>query len=304
MMKRFFGQPPALICLMVGGWAVLGGMGRAQMSTFPSPPPVPAPARSTPDPSANNAPANAPAGAEASPDGGNAAAGAAPGPSVPEATSTNNNGAAPVTVTAETLTSMSALDDKDTLSPGDLISFRVIEDRDPAVPRMVTDTGEVDFPYVGRLKVEGMTCYQVAVALKKLLEVDYYKQATVIVGLDVIANHPHNVAVTNDVVWLIGQVRSVGPQTISPLHPTTVSQVILRAGGFGDFADQRKVRLIHRASLPNGTAGAAPPVVPDDDSGQKGEIVDVKAVFDGNSTVDPVVQPNDYIIVPKRFINF
>jgi protein involved in polysaccharide export with SLBB domain len=192
---------------------------------------------------------------------------------------------------------MNALDDKISLVPGDRISFRVIEDRDDAVPRIVTDTGEVDFPYVGRLKVAGMTCLQVALQLKRLLEVDYYKTATVIVGIDVIPP-PQDIA--HDVVWIVGQVRQVGPQEILKEHPLTVSQIILRAGGFGDFADERKVRLIHQ-TVPSAPSPAGEST--DTDAPQGGQTVDVKSVFEGHSTLDPIVRPNDLIFVPKRLVN-
>jgi protein involved in polysaccharide export with SLBB domain len=212
---------------------------------------------------------------------------------------------------------MEALDDKITLQPGDHISFRVIEDKDQAVPRIVTDTGEVDFPYIGRVKVQGQTCHQVAIELKKLLEVDYYKRATVIIGLDVIAEDKDKDK-PRDIAWVVGQVRQVGPQELSKIQPMTVSQIILRAGGFGDFADQRKVKIIHRANLlpeaapdagPNSTETAKTsnpnPEIPEDVKNSEDlEIVDVKAVFDGQSTFDPIVKPNDYIIVPKRLVNF
>jgi protein involved in polysaccharide export with SLBB domain len=213
------------------------------------------------------------------------------GPAAPLAL---KDGAVPVS--AATLNSMTALDDKVPLQPGDRISFRVIEDQDDAVPRIVTDTGEVDFPYIGRVKVQGMTCRQVALQLKRLLEVDYYKRATVIVGLDVISNVQEKV---HDMVWVVGQVRQVGPLELTKQQPMTVSQVILRAGGFGEFADQRKVRLIRRGEA--ASVGAEPAV---DSDGNKGEIVDIKAVFDGQSGADPVVQANDLIVVPKRLVNF
>src|SRR5687767_13938560 len=62
-------------------------------------------------------------------------------------TSTNGN-AAPA----------NALDDKHKLSPGDKISFQIIEDRDPTKSLMVTDSGELDVPNVGRLHATGKTC--------------------------------------------------------------------------------------------------------------------------------------------------
>jgi polysaccharide export outer membrane protein len=197
---------------------------------------------------------------------------------------------------------MSALDDKIPLKAGDRVSFRVIEDQDDAVPRIVTDTGEVDFPYIGRIKVEGRTCLQVAKQVKQLLEVNYYKRATVIIGLDVIFGKEENV--NHIYAWVTGQVRQVGPQELSDTHPMTVSQIILRAGGFGDFADQRRVRLIHRADL-EGTTPPAPAETTAVDS-NAGQVVDVKAVFDGHPGPggDPIVKPDDYIVVPKRLVNF
>jgi len=188
---------------------------------------------------------------------------------------------------------MEALDDKNLIQVGDTVSFRVIEDRDDAVTRVVTDTGEVDFPYVGRLQVVGKTCHQVAVELKKLLEVDYYKQATVIVGLDVILGQEKT---KHDLAWVIGEVRAEGPQELSKLQPMTVSQLILKAGGFSEYADQRKVRIIHRSSLATDAPGGNPP---DLSKGKVGEIVDVKAVFDGKSNADPIVKPDDYVIVSR-----
>ncbi len=82
------------------------------------------------------------------------------------------------------------------------------------------------------------------------------------------------------------------------MQPMSVSQIILRAGGFGDFADQRKVKVVHR--LANGPVNETP----DLSKIQEGQVVDVKAVFDGKSTADPIVKAGDYIVVPKKLVNF
>jgi protein involved in polysaccharide export with SLBB domain len=191
---------------------------------------------------------------------------------------------------AALINSMESLDDKFKLNVGDRISFRVTEDRDEAVQRFVTDSGEVDFPYVGRVKVQGKSCKQIAQELKKLLEVDLYYHATVIVGLDSL------LAQARGKVWVVGQVRSVGPQELPPNERVTVSQVILRAGGFTDFADSRRVRLVRRGGG-NGTEGKT--------EEQKPVVVDVKLIFDqGDTRNDPSVGPDDLIIVPQRLVNF
>jgi protein involved in polysaccharide export with SLBB domain len=118
------------ILTTLGFSALLALAAHAQMSTFPTPPPLPSPSASAPEPAA---PSSSPTGLS----------------STPPARSSSG---APA-LTAGTLTSMEALDNKTALQDGDTISFRVIEDRDDPVQRIVTDTGEVDFPYIGPVKV-------------------------------------------------------------------------------------------------------------------------------------------------------
>ena len=259
----------------------------AQMSTFPSPPALaPAPAET---PRVTLAPPADAKPSDASPADSSAIEKPAAVPTPPK----------PVTagaVVAATLNSMNALDDKVTLGAGDTISYRVIEDEDEAVTRLVTDTGEANFPYIGRVKVDGKTCHQVALEVKKLLEVNYYKEATVIVGLDLVPEEDKQKA--KDLVWVVGEVRTVGPMELSKVKPMSVSQIILRSGGFGDFADDRKVKLVHRLG------SSAKSETPDLSKIKDGQVIDVKAVFDGKSNVDPIVKDGDYIIVPKKLVNF
>jgi polysaccharide export outer membrane protein len=68
----------------------------------------------------------------------------------------------------------------------------------------------------------------------------------------------------------------------------TLMQAIVEAGGFSDFANKRKVRVIRK------TAGAAKPTV-----------VDVtKIINQGRTDLDIALQPGDVILVPVRLINF
>ena len=127
--------------------------------------------------------------------------------------------------------------------------------------------------------------------------VDYYKRATVIIGLDFIISKDK--AQAKDMAWVVGEVKQVGPFELVKAQPMTVSQIILRAGGFGDFADQRKVKVLHR----NPKAADADNHLLDSDNVKDAQIIDVKSVFDGKSTVDPVVKPGDYIIVPKQWVH-
>jgi protein involved in polysaccharide export with SLBB domain len=283
--------PRILLFAMAGLFLGSGPVVRAQSSAFPAPPPLPPlkAADNQADPGAatnsNPLPPEPMAPAPAAP----AVPALAPEPDAAPVAAT------PAPTAAATLSSMDALDDRVKLEAGDRVSFRVVEDRDDAVARIVTDTGEIDFPYIGRVQVEGRTCRDVALQVKKLLEVNYYYRATVILGLDVINSRA---APARETVWIVGEVRQVGPQELAPTQSLTVSQVILRAGGFADFADQRKVRLVHRA------AGGAAPTAAEKNIPADSQVVDVKAIFRGESSADPVVKANDLIIVPKRLVNF
>jgi protein involved in polysaccharide export with SLBB domain len=258
-----------VVMVLVSGWISV----QAQTQKYPSAPVLPPPSSSS--------------GANSS--------GSSPAPSAPPAKAAPEAPPEKLVTAAAMINSMDALDDKFKLNVGDRISFRVTEDRDEAVQRFVTDSGEVDFPYVGRIKVLGKTCKQVALELKKLLEADFYYQATVIVGLDTLVTQARGK------VWVVGQVRSVGPQELPPNERLTVSQAILRAGGFSDFADTRRVRLVRRGNAGGAGGGneGGKPVEP------KPVVVDVKQIFDhGDTRNDPAVGPDDLIIVPQRLVNF
>jgi polysaccharide export outer membrane protein len=179
-------------------------------------------------------------------------------------------------------TSMEVLDDKRPLRIGDRLSMRVVEDRKPPVGLIITDSGEVDVPLIGRVRAKGLTCKQLAYEIKQPLEREYYYKATVIVGLDIQGlKSPGR-------IYISGQVRNQGPMDIPADETLTVSKAILRAGGFADFANKRKIKLIRKTG---GTAQTT--------------IVDLEAVIrKGRTDKDPIVEPDDTIIVPERLINF
>jgi protein involved in polysaccharide export with SLBB domain len=173
-------------------------------------------------------------------------------------------------------------DDKHKLGPGDKLSFQIIEDREPIKSLMVTDSGELDVPYVGRVRAAGKTCRQLGEELKALLEQDYYYRATVMIGLDVASR-------TVGRVYVWGQVRNQGAIEIPTGENFTVGKAILRAGGFGDFANKKKVKLVRTG-----------------DEGQKEtrELNMVSILEQGKTEQDVTLQPDDFIIVPARLINW
>ncbi|MBN2507217.1 MAG: polysaccharide biosynthesis/export family protein [Verrucomicrobia bacterium] len=175
-------------------------------------------------------------------------------------------------------------DDTYKLRKGDKISFQILEDREPPVPLLVTDSGELDVPYLGRVGSEGKTCKQLADELKTLLEKEYYYRATVIISLD-----EANKILGQVYVW--GQVRTQGPIDLKVNEPLTAGKAILRAGGFGDFANKKKVRVIRNPATNRAEKRTF-------------ELNMVDILEDGKMELDVQLQPDDFVIVPARLVNF
>lgn len=179
--------------------------------------------------------------------------------------------------------SMEVLDNSRALGVGDRLSFRVVEDRKPPVELIVTDSGEMEVPLIGRVAARGKTCKNLAFEIKRLLEKDYFYKCSVILGLDAASTR------SRGKVYLMGQVRGQGAMELPPDETLTVSRAILKAGGFADFANKRKVKVVRKKS-----------------GGQQDTfIVDVLQILEkGNAAKDIALQSDDLVIVPERLINF
>jgi polysaccharide export outer membrane protein len=199
-------------------------------------------------------------------------------PPVPARTGTNGPAQAP-------LLNGYIPDDKYKLRVGDRVSFQILEDRDAPKPLLIADSGELDVPYVGRVSAVNKTCKELGDDLKTQLEKEYYYRATVVLALDAA-----NKLLGRVYVW--GQVRNQGPLEISVNENLTVGKAILRAGGFGDFANKKHVKVIRAGN------GAE---VKDK---QTFELNMVEILEQGKTEKDILLQPDDSIIIPSRAFNF
>ncbi len=181
---------------------------------------------------------------------------------------------------------MKALNDKRRIGIRDKLSLTIVEDELPQRQIVVTDAGEIDVPWIGRVSVEGRTCKELAVHLKNLLEKEYYHQATVLIGLDSAGGQ----VMSKGRYYMDGQVNRAGPYEIPVDEVLTISKAIIRAGGFTQYANRKKVRLMRKNSSSGGT-----------------EIfyVDLIAVMEkGQTRGDLEVLPEDTIVVDEKFFNF
>jgi protein involved in polysaccharide export with SLBB domain len=179
--------------------------------------------------------------------------------------------------------SIPTLDDRQSLSPGDRVTYRVIEDQDDPRSITITDSGDLEVPYYGLVHAAGKTGRQLAAEIKGLLEKNLYYKATVIVALE----WTDKKRVVGK-FYVSGQVRNSGGYEIPAGETMTVSKAIMSAGGFSDFSDKKNVRLIRQTA-----------------TGKQVVTVNVSDIFEkGRVDYDQAVQPNDLIIVPARLVNF
>lgn len=176
---------------------------------------------------------------------------------------------------------MAQLDDKYVLAIGDRINFQVVEDQDDPKSIIVTDSGDIEVPYLGRFPAQGKTCQGLANQIKTELEKKYYYQATVVISVDAM--------LTRGMVYLVGAVRTPGPLEMPRNDVLTISKAILRAGGFTDFADAKGVRVTRQAA--NGTNEVF--------------VMDVSRVLSkGKTEDDKLAEPGDLIYVPEKTFRF
>jgi len=173
-------------------------------------------------------------------------------------------------------------DDHYQLAIGDQVSFRIVEDEENPKTLMVMDSGDLEVPYLGRFPAAGKTCKELSSKLKQELEKEFYYHATVIVAVD-------SKTKSRGKVYLVGAVHTPGPEEIPSDEVMTVSKAILRAGGFMDFADEKKVKVMRKKSGDN----------------KESFIVDVSEILkQGMMEQDVKLEPGDIIYVSERLIRF
>lgn len=175
--------------------------------------------------------------------------------------------------------SLADLDDRRQLAVGDHLCFHILEDNDGPKELVVTDSGQIEVPYLGRVPVQGLTSRQLALAIKTELEAKYYHHATVIIAVN---------AMSRDLgmIYISGALRNSGRMEIPGNEVFTLSKAILCAGGFTDVADKHHIKLTRHSE-----AGATNELF----------TVDVGQILEkGKTELDLPVKPGDMIFVPER----
>lgn len=106
---------------------------------------------------------------------------------------------------------------------------------DPGLGFVVDDAGNVQFPFVGRIGVDGMTTADIQRKLSSALsKVFTNPQVTVRIA-----------SFRAKQIYIDGEVRAPGVQPLNDI-PMTLYDAISRAGGFGPTADQSNIVLVRK----------------------------------------------------------
>lgn len=91
-------------------------------------------------------------------------------------------------------------------------------------------------------------------------------------------------------IYVWGQVRNQGAINLVADEKLTVAKAILRAGGFGNFANKKRIKVVRP---PSG-----------DSCKIEFEVNMIEVLEQGKLENDLVLQPDDWVIIPSRTINF
>lgn len=117
------------------------------------------------------------------------------------------------------------------LGPGDKVEIKVFGQNDLTVETLLSNSGQINYPFFGEIKVTGLTVKQVENIIYRGLKGDYLVNPNVYVH--VVEYRPF---------YIHGEVRSPGGYPYQP--GLTVNQAIALAGGLTERASKDKIYLI------------------------------------------------------------
>jgi polysaccharide export outer membrane protein len=127
--------------------------------------------------------------------------------------------------------------DKYQIGPEDLLFIRVWREPDFTLPVAVRPDGKITMPLIGEVKAAGESPLQLTAALKQLLT-------------QYLNNPDVNVFVTevrSKKFYIDGEMNR--PGSFALVTPTSVLEALSRGGGFRDFANTKKIRVLRGAKV-------------------------------------------------------
>lgn len=163
------------------------------------------------------------------------------------------------------------------LQPLDLLQIRIFQEPDMDREVRISREDSVTLPLIGRVELKGLTLSEAESELRRLYDRDY------------LVNPQINVVVmeySRRTVNVLGSVNGPGEIGFPQEEGLTLLEAISRAGGFTRLAERRKITLTRKL-----------------DSGRVETFtIDANEVIEGDSEERWVLQTDDLIYVPERFL--
>ncbi len=159
------------------------------------------------------------------------------------------------------------------LGAGDEIEVRVYEEPALSGSFVISPAGQIDYPLVGTITVEGLAAAQVGELLRKRLKQGFLRNPYVVVQVK---------SLSSKKVFVLGEVRT--PGRLQFTDRMTIVEAITLAGGFSPVAE-KNFTIVTRA----------------EPTGQRRIPVPVEKIMQGLA-VNFAVQPGDIIYVPETVL--
>ena len=123
------------------------------------------------------------------------------------------------------------------IGPEDLLFIRVWREPDFTLPVAVRPDGKITMPLIGEVRAAGQSPLQLTAALKLLLT-QYLNNPDVSVFVT---------EVRSKKFYIDGEVNR--PGSFALVTPTTVLEALSRSGGFREFANRKKIRVLRDGQI-------------------------------------------------------
>lgn len=153
---------------------------------------------------------------------------------------------------------------------GDVLDITVWGNEEMNRRVVVRADGNISYPFVGDVKVAGMTVPQITTTLSRMLN-DYIPNAQVTVSL---------YESRSNVIYVVGKVQRPGNFPI--YGPTTPTQALAMAGGITPFANASGIYIVRTLK----------------DGRQKSYPFNYNRVAAGKTDQNIMLQPGDTVVVP------
>lgn len=163
-----------------------------------------------------------------------------------------------------------------TIHRQDILNINIYMEGDLRKHYRVSQRGYISYPFIGEVRVTGLTVSALEEKLTRLLSPDYFINPQITVFLE--RYHSRR-------IFILGAVNNPGSCAIPAERELTVVEAISLAGGFTEDAAINKTKIVRV-----------------EDGVEKSIVVRIKDITKaGDKSKDIILKPNDIVIVPKSF---